>query len=304
MLQKYFSEFYLRVFPHLSACTAVEFYREVFSWYRGDPESEEGGKTIENDLLDKWARGDRYLPRKILLQALNSPNLAAEQYDPVFQNLRKDLEKTAPSSYDMLLESIEQLEKDYPISVDFDYKYDPVAKAFTTALVCDGILSEERLLEAGLRRSIKKAINECKKNNHAFSMMYILSILLKPPYRLLGHMLEESPAKTGQAAGLKAKWIQLSEAYAAKPDHKGYLPIELEDIELLQWAKLLAYSPKDGKAGIAGELEVCKAIFRCEERSSNALSALRKDMGPSMDPAAWDRLAEACCDAMYKTTIG
>ena len=134
--------------------------------------------------------------------------------------------------------------------------------------------------------------------------MYILEILLKSPNRLLGHMLECCPpikSDNGEAVSLKAKWEQNVKDYLGKEKHKEYLTTALEDIDLLQQAKLIAYSTQV-KTRIAGELEICKAIVRCDNTSSTAIRSLKADLGEIADPAKWDALADECYEKMYKTS--
>lgn len=302
-MSKYFSEFYRLVFPYLTGYNVEDFYGQVFSWYQGDSAS--GDKPLDKSLLERWARGERDVPRKILIQALNEPNIAAGQYDTSFFDLDEKIRKASMESYVMLSNSLKTFMASLPITVSFDDDCLLLTKVFVTSLVCDGILGEERLIEAGLRSAIKKKIAACKKDNYMFSTMYILEILLKSPNRLLGHMLELCPSiksEDGEAVSLKTKWVQKVSEYVEKEKHKEYLTTALEDINLLQQAKLLAYSTQS-KSRVAGELEICKAIVRCDDASSTAIRSLKADLGEMADPAKWDALADECYEKMYRTSI-
>ena len=126
--------------------------------------------------------------------------------------------------------------------------------------------------------------------------MYVLEILLNSPNRLLGYMLNKCTS-----VALREKWQNKTKRYSDKKSHKEYVPITLEDIDLLQQAKLLAYSGHFRKAGIAGELEICKAIIRCDN-SSSSISKLKADIGEEMDYAKWDKLADECYEEMKTST--
>lgn len=300
---KYFTDFYKRVFPHLTNITVDDFYGKVFSWYVVKSDAD---ITFDRSLLEKWVRGDRDIPRKILIQAMTTPEAAAEQYDAVFRPFLKELKAGAEDSGIMLEKSLEIMQETFPVSIHFENNYVLPAKALTTALVCDGILGDERLIEAGLRNAIKKKLAACKKDDVFFSFMYILGILLNTPNRLLGYMLErcssgQNPDST--PIDLKAKWESRTAAYAAKTEHKPYTNISLNNIEVLQHAKLLAYSNLNQQTRIAGELEVCRAIVRCQDESSSTVCELKSDIGETAAPAKWDALALGCYDKMYKTTV-
>lgn len=301
-MSQYFNEFYRILLPHLKGYTVEEFFNNVFSWYKKDQNAEDN--HIDKRLLERWIN-ERGIPRPILLQALNSPNIAAEQYDNVFRELDEKLQKDASESYVMLSGSLKDFMDSLPLTISFDYDYVQLTKAFTTSLVCDGILGEESLIEAGLRNSVKKVLATCKKDNNTFSAMYILEFLLKSPYKLLGHMLENCIPVTVDGAdpvSLKSKWEEKVKAYVKKKEHKDYLTIVPNDIVILQQAKLVAYS-SESKPRIAGELEVCKAIVRCPDDSSTAIRSLKADLGEMADPVKWDALADKCYEIMYRTSI-
>ena len=301
-MSQYFNEFYRILLPHLKGYTVEEFFNNVFSWYKKDQNAEDN--HIDKRLLERWIN-ERGIPRPILLQALNSPNIAAEQYDNVFRELDEKLQKDASESYVMLSGSLKDFMDSLPLTISFDYDYVQLTKAFTTSLVCDGILGEESLIEAGLRNSVKKVLATCRKDNNTFSAMYILEFLLKSPYKLLGHMLENCIPVTVDGAdpvSLKSKWEEKVKAYVKKKEHKDYLTIVPNDIVILQQAKLVAYS-SESKPRIAGELEVCKAIVRCPDDSSTAIRSLKADLGEMADPVKWDALADKCYEKMYRTSI-
>lgn len=299
---KYFCNFYRGLFPYLTAYNVNVFYGHVFSWYLGD--SGNVDYDLDESLLARWVRNERELPRRILIQAMNDPNTAAEQYDVTFQKLDDELGTKATEMYDMLSSSLTTLRKALPIDVTFEYDYSGMAKVFTISLVCDGILSDERLIEAGLRNAVKKRMEKCKKDDHIFSTMYILEILLNSPNRLLGHMLEKCSADdvSEETGNLKTKWEQKTAAYSAKEYHKQFLPTELNDIELFQHAKLLAYSARS-KPGVAGELEICKALVRCSDEASTSIRSLKADLGEMTDTRKWDALANECYEQMCRTSI-
>lgn len=301
-MSQYFNDFYHILLPHLRGYTVEEFFNNVFSWYKKDQNAEDN--HINKRLLERWIN-ERGIPRPILLQALNSPNTAAEQYDSVFRDFDEKLQKDALESYDMLSGNLKDFMDSLPLTVSFDYDYVQLTKVFTTCLVCDGIVGEETLIEAGLRNSVRNVLAACRKDNKTFSTMYILGILLNSPYRLLGHMLENcAPVAVngGETVNLKSKWDGKVKAYVEKKDHKKNLPVALNDIVVFQQAKLVAYS-LENKPRIAGELEVCKAIVRCPDDSSSAIRSLKADLGEMANPVKWDALADKCYEKMYRTSI-
>ncbi len=301
-MSQYFNDFYRILLPHLTGYTVEEFFNNVFSWYKKDQNAEDN--HIDKRLLERWIN-ERGIPRPILLQALNDPNNAAEQYECVFRDFDEKLQNDAPESYDMLSSSLKDFMDSLPLTVSFGDNYVRLTKVFTTCLVCDGIVGEETLIEAGLRNSIRKVLAACKKDNNTFSAMYILELLLKSPYRLLGHMLENcGPVAVNdtETVNLKNKWEEKVKAYVEKKEHKDYIPVALSDIVIFQQAKLVAYS-LENKPRIAGELEVCKAIVRCPDESSSAIRSLKADLGEMADPVKWDALADKCYEKMYRTSI-
>lgn len=244
----------------------------------------------------------RPLPQKILSQALHNPSIAVDQYDIIFQRFEKVLAQISPGSSGMCLDAMEVLLKSYPISLGFDSKYCITAKVFTTALACDAILSDTKFIAGDLRSIVNKKMTTCQKNNCRFSFPYLLEILLNPPYRLLEKMLDHcSDEIYGGSVNLKEEWRQKTAAYTEKTAHKTWTALKLNDIDLFRHARLLAYSTQTTPNRIAGELEACKALVRCDESATIAL--LKNEIGILWEPERWDALADKCYASLYKTTF-
>lgn len=229
----YFADFHANLFPHLNGkviyktihntdasteeangiATQEDFYGNIFSWYTGD----DSNTILDKSNLERWMNSQRPLPKKILSQALHNPSIAVDQYDIIFQRFEKILAQFSPGSSGMCLDVMEALLKSYPISLGFDSKYCITAKAFTTALVCDAILSDTKFIAGTLRSIVNKKMTTCQKNNCRFSFPYLLEILLNPPYRLLEKMLDHcSDEIYGGSVNLKEEWRQKTVAYTDK----------------------------------------------------------------------------------------
>lgn len=296
MFNKYFVAFH-KILSNYVNISNSSLYSKLFSWAYDDDNTD-----LSDSQVSKWIYGTAGVPEKIRMHAVNSSDAALGEYEMVFHGFLEDKngrgEKTSIVAEKMLEIDMENYLAQFPVPLPLcSKKALNVSKAFVTSLVYDGLASNEKYVDVRLRSKINTCISECQKKNISFHTPYILDILMKEPQTLLSKMLDEiSP-------DVKGNFRDKLDMYLNNQRHNPFKSISLNELELVQIAKLLNYIGRQEDRSlsfIAGEHEFCRAIVRC--KNSNSINALKPLLGNAANADRWDHLAEKCASCGGTTT--